>query len=211
MSERKASGNDNRLPLPSPKPGRAQDDRILAYARAHAPRHQARMPGRWVAGMATAGVVALAILIAQPQQPAKQRPMLEEYRGIATPAAAPTTDAPAAKAKTPASGLAPEPSAAGARLISPAADHDLAGNAPEALSERAAEQSADTAQADFSSAALDKEQLSKQLQGYADMLASGQEAKAREAYQTLRENCPTCGLPNTLEQALERYPPAAPP
>ncbi len=60
MSERKRPPENARLPLPAPRPGAALDEKIIAYARAKAPQRQRPHSGRWMAGLATAGIVAVA-------------------------------------------------------------------------------------------------------------------------------------------------------
>lgn len=206
---------DDGLPLPSPRPDRALDDRILDYARDHAPRPPAPAPGRWVAGLATAGIVAVALLIALPRQPAKQAVEQEASPGVAAspapglPAAARLAESdrlPVAKMQaSPTKETAAEPGreagASGRLQGAPAADSDLAGAAREAAEESVAAAAPAAPPAEQVTARA----LAQDLQHCADLLRSGHDREARAAYQSLRDACAHCELPDTLEQALERY------
>ncbi|MFT4520860.1 MAG: hypothetical protein ACI9JM_003268 [Halioglobus sp.] len=66
MSKREDQFSLDTLPKP-PSPA-ALDDKILAYARQQAPQKQPLWRSGWVSGIATAGVVAIAVLIADPSQ-----------------------------------------------------------------------------------------------------------------------------------------------
>ena len=68
MSERRQSPGKGKLPLPSPRSPRQLDDKILAYAQDNAPEKKSFIQPRWVAGLATAGVVVVALFITEPQQ-----------------------------------------------------------------------------------------------------------------------------------------------
>jgi hypothetical protein len=54
-------------------------------------------------------------------------------------------------------------------------------------------------------AELQADQLASQLQELAQLLEQGDEDRARTGYEQLRQSCPSCALPESLEQALTRH------
>ncbi len=71
MSDSSKAKTSGTLPLPKARSPRDLDERILAHARRHAPERQATFTPRWIPGLATAGIVGLALLIAYPQLPTR--------------------------------------------------------------------------------------------------------------------------------------------
>lgn len=195
MSQGKRTRSRDELPLPAPKSPDALDDKILSYARRMAPGRRSVAP-RWAAGLATVGVVLLAVFIAEPQRPQPAAP-----DGIPELQSAPA--APAAK----------KPMAAAPRakkLVSAERDAEFAAEtnagAATARLEDAPGAVAPVPEERATQEALDE--LAEDLAHCAALLAAGEESRAREAYQRLRSGCPECDLPQTLEQALDLYPPA---
>ena len=196
MTRGKRGSGQEHLPLPTPTSPRELDDRILSYARRNAPERRAFFPG-WAAGLATVSVLLVAVMIVapQPQQPATPKP---------SPAAEQSAPAPAAAKSNSVTAQGPE------RRKSTARDLEYAGEAEAGVSARAM---ADTAPAaalvrEKSATESAKESLAENLARCAELLEAGDEAGAREYYQRMRTDCPKCDLPPTLEQALDRYPPA---
>jgi hypothetical protein len=218
MSERRQSPGNGKLPLPSPRSPRQLDDKILAYARHNAPEKKSFIQPRWVAGLATASVVILALFITEPQQPTptfrELTPSLEENL--------PADAASAEKAKN-------KPAAPAARLkmsrsagqAAPIDKYELLADEPMADQETATDAMANTVEADqdmaysaiqpLEQAATDRElqiftneELRDKLQLYASMVEKGDGEQARAAYQQLRQACPDCALPDTLSQAITK-------
>lgn len=182
MSEQKHGHRTERMPLPSPRSTRELDDKILAYARDNAPRQRTHRPARWAAGLATAGIVAVAVLIALPQKPVPQlTKQVEERSSIAQYQAV----APVASMK----------------MTSPVLKEEI--SSLEEYAREPAPAARELASAG-TSAVLDEEQLHEQLKLCAELLEAGHEAQARATYQALREHSPACELPESLEEAIEQ-------
>jgi hypothetical protein len=216
MSERRQGPDEDRLPLPSPHSPRQLDDKILAYARDKAPEKKPFMQPRWVVGLATAGVVVVALFITEPQQQMPQfrelTPTLEENMPSDAASAekakrkptAPTmrmkmslgTGQAAAIDKYEMHADEPLPEreiAEGAMAAAVEADKDLVSSAVAPL---------ELSATDLELITLTTEELSDKLQRYADMVEKGEDVQARAAYQQLRHSCPDCDLSDTLAQAL---------
>jgi len=218
MSERRRSRRDKPLPLPAPRPGPALDDKVLAYARANAPQRRPRWIPGWTAGLATAGIAAVALMISLYPQTPPQVPAASHSRADA-PAPAAAADAISELRQT---RLAEEMSADGAperaaKAASPPAPATVQAAqatgrpAPATLGDEAAGADAGDAMeyagAGTATGGLSSAQLRETLAGYRELLLSGAGAQAEEAYRELRESCPGCELPDTLEEALQQYPP----
>lgn len=186
MSKHQGDMENGQLPLPSPRSPRELDQRILAHARARAPAERHPHTASWLGGMATTAVLVVAIYLTNstdtrlvPTAP----PVLTEQRETMG-AAAPVAGKARAKAE----------------II---ADFDALEAAPAAKQEP---QMAPAAAAQFQAikrvddTALD---LQVSLQHLQQLLANGQEDRALHEYQELRNACRDCGLPETLEQALQ--------
>lgn len=216
MSEHKHGHRTEHMPLPAPRSTQELDEKILAYARDNAPRQRRHRPARWVAGLATAGIVAVAVLIALPQRPTPQLARQVEERGsiaeyqVITPVTSMKMSGPEPREEISAlEEYADEPAPAAARALpaTPMADSDAASlNAASAASELAVAGTAAKAASN-----MDKEQLHEQLELCAELLETGREAQARASYQALREQCPACELPESLEEAVEQELPAKKP
>ena len=214
MNERKQSSGDGKLPLPSPRSPGELDDKILTYARHQAPAKISSFRPRWAAGLATASVVAMALFIADPQLQApgfRDAPATLEER--TAPDKIPNGTAahkPAAeRMKMSRSAMAPavvdkfellsdeaqteQEVASDAMLLPAPAGAGMSNNAPHPLTAN----TAGTQPKD-----IDTEDLVLQLRRCADLLLQGEEQQARAAYQQLRQGCPDCALPDTLEQAI---------
>jgi len=193
MSEHKHGHRTGHMPLPAPRSTQELDEKILAYARDNAPRQRRHRPARWVAGLATAGIVAVAVLIALPQRPTPQLARQVEERGsiaeyqVITPVASMKMSGPEPREEISAlEEYADEPASAASELA-------VAGTAAKAASN------------------MDKEQQHEQLELCAELLETGREAQARASYRALREQCPACELPESLEEAVEQELPAKKP
>ncbi|MCB1698041.1 MAG: hypothetical protein H6984_12600 [Pseudomonadales bacterium] len=220
MSRRNRSQRSARLPLPAPQPGAELDERILAYARANAPRRTVRRPGRWVAGLATAGVVAVAVMITLPQQ--TRSPLVQEREQGSSDAPAPAAMkisrqdmAQRRPAEQAAAGFVRAPAAPAATEPANAAENTTAsgiGHSAERGADRDADGLADIAVAEadqaFSQPVLSEQALRTELDRIRAELQAGEQSRARADYQLLRRHCPGCELPQELEQALSLYPPA---
>jgi hypothetical protein len=201
--------------LPRPRSPQQLDDKILAHARRQAPQRKAPWRPGWVTGMATVSIVAIALLMVPPQhllqnfqelpemsadadfaRPTSRVMMIErlELRALETP-----------KIKTRA--MAQHPQLTEESMPMP----EAVSSSP--MPERFEEPQADAeahAFAKITASAymrleplhLDPEQLALRLAKCADILEQGDEEQADRAYQTLRQECPACDLPDTLEQAL---------
>jgi len=214
MSKRRPGPAEGKLPLPSARSPQELDDKILAYARDNAPEKKPFLQPRWVAGLATASVVAIALFITEPQRQTPNftapAPTLEEGlspRAARTESAKKKPEATSARLKmSPSAGqaapldkyemLADEPlleQEIAADAIAAKTDEDRANRATQPL-----ELSATAAELKN----ITPEELSDKLQLYADMLDNGENEQARAAYQQLRQTCPDCALPDTLAQAI---------
>jgi hypothetical protein len=216
MSERRQSPGNGKLPLPSPRSPRQLDDKILAYARHNAPEKKSFIQPRWVAGLATASVVVVALFITEPQQPTPTfrefTPSLEENPPADAASAEKAKNkpaAPAARLKMSRSAgqaapidkyelLADEPmpdqeTATGAMANTVEADQDMAHSAIQPLEQTATDRELQI---------FTNEELRDKLQLYANMVEQGEGEQAHAAYQQLRQACPDCALPDTLSQAI---------
>jgi hypothetical protein len=222
MSDRRQSVGNGELPLPSPRSPRQLDEKILAYARDNAPEKKLFLPPRWVAGLATAGVVVLALFITEPQQPTPTfrefTPSLEEN----LPADAASAEKAKNKPAAPAARLKMSRSAGQAAPIDkyefadePMSDQETAtdamANTVEADHVEADQDMAHSAIQPLEQTATDRElqiftneELRDKLQLYANMVEKGEGERARAAYQQLRQACPDCALPDTLSQAITK-------
>lgn len=201
------------LDLPAPASPRELDQRILGYARERASQRAWHWQSGWTAGLATASVVAVAVLISMPQEPPTSsspalEPRLESPARSAQPvaesaaaergsAAAESPPAPQSSAKMALQRRAPA-AAAGASLPADGADLASAATSLDTMEEEspAAEPHGDVAM---------KESIAgpaARLEEIAAQFRDGDEQAAREAYHLLRRECPSCDLPETLEQAL---------
>jgi hypothetical protein len=202
------------LPLPSPRSPDGLDQRILAYARDNAPRSRPLLRPAWMTGAATACVLVVALLVGGPQQ---QAPLESEARKSeavgeaplpATPAAAPTAQR-AGGAQLEAT--APAASARAAHKL--AGDRDTRNYSE--LSQAAADaglQDLPAAQEEAADMPSDPQPvgepqwLAARIHEIALQLENGNQQAARDAYRALRQQCPDCQLPETLEEALAAYP-----
>ena len=225
MSERRQSPGKGKLPLPSPRSPQQLDDKILAYARDNAPEKKSFLPPRWVAGLATASVVVLALFITEPQQQTPQfkelTPTLKENLPSDAARAVKAKKKPAAPSTRMKMSLSTGQAAAidkyEMRADEPLPEQEIAAGAMAAAVE-ADKDRASSAAAPLEPSATDSElitftseELSDKLQLYADMVEQGEGVQARAAYQQLRQACPDCDLPDTLAQALVILPESEPP
>ena len=211
MSEHKHGHGSGHMPLPSPRSTQELDEKILAYARDNAPRQRRHQPARWVAGLATAGIVAVAVLIALPQRPTPQlarqveeRDSISENQVIVPVASMKMSGPEPGKEISALEEYAdePAPAAAAARAL-PATP--VAASEAEPLNDTSAASELAVAGAAAKAASnMDKEQLHQQLELCAELLETGREAQARASYRALREQCPACELPESLEEAIEQ-------
>jgi hypothetical protein len=212
MSDRKQRLQERKLPLPSPRSPRDLDDRILNHAREHAPPTRLFVQPRWLAGLATASVLLIAVFITEPEQSTPEfRAITPTDEDVATPSLsseATMADKPAARMKMSSDIASPT------RHIN---KYEILAEQEQNIQESSAHTPTETATTDdmvhlnkTAGAARDSAnnvtyndtEIRSQLRRYADLLQQGQATQARAAYQQLRSACPTCDLPATLEQAI---------
>lgn len=191
----------DKLPLPSPGSPRELDEKILAHARANAPAGKRAGPLAWGGGLATASILVVAVYLTNltgsndPAAPARV-PAAEEVS--LQPENAPA--APAAMKMQARSRASDE-----ASLAADYADtiEDLTAET-EASEGHAAALPANHLKAEADTAAIEP-LIRDRLEQFRAMLQRGQEEQARLEYAALRDSC-DCKLPQTLEQALARFP-----
>lgn len=182
MTERQTDQPISRLPeVRSP---RELDDRILAHARANAPRASRTPVLAWGSGLGAVAVLVLALYVVKLEDAART----VSAPPIADPAELSAGDAATREASTKAA---------------IAVQADMA--APERLEER---QATATGSAEKSAAAPARPAppLDAELEKLRTMVEAGQEEKARAAYADLRRRCVDCDLPARLEDALRNLP-----
>jgi hypothetical protein len=202
--------------LPRPRSPQQLDDKILAHARRQAPQRNAPWRPGWVTGMATVSIVAIALLIVPPQY---LLPISRDYSEIPVQRDSTSRKAPVIETKRFDFYSSLEMPKKETRAI---AQHpqltEESMPMPEAVSSSPMPERFEEPQADAEAHAfakitasaymrleplhLDPEQLALRLAKCADMLEQGDEEQADRAYQMLRQECPACDLPDTLEQAL---------
>ncbi len=200
MSRQDQDRGQDQLPLPSPRSPAELDQRILAHARDNAPVKTRSSALGWTGGAATAAALVLAVFLTRTADIDRAVPprALEE-----TPAATEAlSEALRQRAGAePAGGAAaPVESSARKALADFDAVREQTGTAPAAESP-AALATGIVAKND-ESAAL--ESLRDALQRLRQLLDEGDTDSARQGYADLRKACGECGLPETLEQALEQ-------
>lgn len=218
-----------KLPLPEPRSPRELDQTILDYARDHAPQKRPGGLPAWGAGLATVAIVGIAVLISEPQRPAPNlemaAPALEEslYAEMAD-TAAPAMASPQKAADPDSSSAEPKRSPMQSSRLKAVADDEqrlqqqysrrelavdsvAAGIVPGAPDQDAAQEVvSETEMASEALAEPHPASVHRQLHECARLLQQGEEVQAREAFRKLREACSQCGLPETLEQAIEEWP-----
>jgi len=194
MNKHRQETENGQLPLPSPRSPRELDQRILAHARANAPQKRPMVTAGWLGGIATTAVLVVAIYLTnttetnQELAPTVLKEVKEE--SAAAGAAAPIASSARAKLKTSAD--------FDAREIAPAEQEELQ-MAP------AAEATLDSASSFHAMKRADDAapNLQGTLRHLQDLVLRGEQEQAQREYQELRNACSECGLPDTLEEALE--------
>lgn len=155
-------------------------DRIIrARAEQALESDQRRRPRPWIAGLATAGALVLAVGVIVQQAP-QQAPPPSPQESAPAPSAISEDAAPAARSALP----------------RPAADAQLqSAPAPELATERA-----------FLSGLAETQAEAQAVLDIRALLADGQIEAARERVRALRENHPELELPEDLLEALEKTP-----
>ena len=193
MSQHRQDTENGQLPLPTPRSPRELDERILAHARAKAPEKRTMHTAGWLGGLATTAVLVVAIYLTNtsdtnqgltPPAPA----VLKEERATSA-AAASSASQPRAKLKdrADADNMQAAPAEQEELQMVPAAEM-----APDSAGFQAMKRAADTAP-----------NLQGTLEHLQQLLLRGEQARAYREYEELRNACSECGLPNTLEEALE--------
>jgi hypothetical protein len=227
MSERNKKAPNSGLPLPRRDSPAGLDGKVLAHAREHAPRRTPFFRAPWMTGLATAGVVVIAVLLSDTQapSPALQREIPADFSPAmqleqAAPGTSVTDDAaagqPTARLKATAEPRMSMESDK-ARSARDAADTDapldilphesragaagvagFAADAPENdAPSRKREADAELAEEAASQAGLDAEQLEAWLRRCADLQDAGETGKAVICHEELLEACPQCTPPAT--------------
>ena len=235
MSERDKTAPDGGLPLPRRNSPSGLDRKILAHAREHAPQRTPFFRAPWVPGLATAGVVVIAVLLSETQPPSRalQREVPADFAPSiqleqVAPGASVTDDAAleaSARLKATAEPRMPmEPDTAGAAGMAADADatrgilpQESAARAP-GVAEfsagaptteaalRKREADAELAEEAASAAGLDADQLEAWLRQCAELQDAGEPAKAATCYDKVLEACPQCTLPAPPEEAPGQEP-----
>jgi hypothetical protein len=158
--------------LPSPRSPQHLDTKILARARASAPRKRDRGWPVWGGGLATAAVLVTAVYLTQLTAPEPDRPQLEDFSADGEP-----------------------------RMQAPAATHmkrELA--QPREMADYASKIAAEPVEEAAGGAApVDLHEALEQLR---QLVSQGELEQARERYAELRASCGDCELPATLDEAL---------
>ena len=168
-----------KLPLPSPRSSSELDKKILAYAKQQLPEKKPYRPPLWLSGMATASVIAIAILIAIPDQPP----------ALPAPPRSAATKEPVKKVEMLMQQSARKQSAPLAASAALYAEQEMAAS--------------DSMQMPIS--ILDTVTIQQQLQEMDSLVKRGDSKQAALEYQEMKKHCPRCDLPATLEQAIEKY------
>jgi len=191
------------LPLPSPRSPGELDDKILSYSRSMAPTQQPWLQRHWAAGLATAGVLVLALFITVPKQP--------------VPGVGPLPDR--ALEETSFSSAAKRSKAAPAavrelRMLQERDEAAVAEDAAEPLPAKSPILQAEMMASDTMPAARAKQAaaglaLPAEREGILhrciELMQAGDTEQARALYGELRTQCPECALPDTLEQAISQF------
>lgn len=216
MKNTRSSERDARPTLPTHRSTARLDERVLARARANAPRKRPAHFARWSGGLATAALLVVAVLVTVPGQ--EPSPVLDEkQQPPGSPPATPTAVAADAMMKM---STDERSSRESPRRIASPQQYSEAGADAEADADADADAGNRSKQADFvqfnrivpadsptpqASELLTPEALSLELQRYREMLHAGSEKRARAEYRKLQLDCPDCALPETLEEAITRY------
>ena len=167
-----------KLPLPSPRSPSGLDKKILAYAKQQLPEKRTYRPALWLSGLATASVVAIAVIIAIPEQPRVSAPTADSPRTAVNESADMEIMVQRRARKQ------SVPMAASAALY---AEDDMAVAAAATMP------------------ILDSTTIHQQLREMAALVKRGESKQAALDYQKLKELCPHCDLPTTVEEAIEKY------
>jgi hypothetical protein len=179
--------------LPSPRSPTDLDDKILSYAKEHAPARRKWLQPAWATGLAAAAIAGVAVFVTVPQQqvPATLEAHKEVMAPVQTPAPAEAKMENRAMMKM--SRRRPEASAG------------AMGGAME-MEEIASFDSAMDMEAPALAAAVPQTENDVQtvLLQCKEWVGSGEIEKAEALYRDLQARCSDCGLPETLSEALEK-------
>lgn len=210
------------LPLPAPRSPRALDERITAYARGRAAQKTGWYRPRWAAGLATAGVAGIAVLLSlqapewSPENTLSAPPPQREAaadsdsaQSVAHAGAAPREARQAAleevvltaRKRKPRTQAADEPglSDRAAHKAAPQDQDDY--YAREAAPALGAMQDAGAAASALRQGAVGRSR--ELIAACLALLEQDDAAGAARCYQALRDTCPDCELPETLAEARE--------
>lgn len=192
--------------LPSPRSPAHLDDKILSYAKEHAPARRVWLQPAWATGIAAVAITGVAVFITVPQQPVPAT--LEVQKEVMAPAE--TTAPVAAEAKMENRAMMKmsrrEELADQAARRRPEPSAGVIGGAME-MEEMASFDSAMDREAPALAAAMPQTEDDVQtvLQQCREWVDGGEIEKAEALYRDLRERCSDCGLPETLGEALEVF------
>jgi alpha/beta superfamily hydrolase len=180
-----------KLPLPSPRSPSGLDEKILAYAKQQLPEKKPYRPALWLSGLATASVVAIAVIIAIPEQSRTIVPVVKPARLSAQSEKVEQPPAPR--------GAAMKESADMEMMVQRSARKQSTPQAAAALYAEQEVAAADTVPI------LDTITIQQQLQEMSTLVKSGDSKQASLDYRELKKLCPHCDLPDTLKEAIEKY------
>tara|TARA_R110002110_G_scaffold66978_1_gene182992 strand:- start:83068 stop:83751 length:684 start_codon:yes stop_codon:yes gene_type:complete len=217
MTEHRDPQANGKLPLPAPRSPQALDARILSASHARAPSPRRVHYRGWLGGAVTASVIVLAVYLTGPLQDTTHMPAPAEsgksratVGGESTSTMGTSLDQsqftqPMADAVTThqVEERAEREQFSAAEQQVQAEPGPAASTASTPALKRLAPDAAGTSQL-TGSAEVENNSLADDIRGrihdYAALLTEHPE-DARAAYQALRESCPQCSLPPTLEQA----------
>lgn len=222
MNARKKVTSGKNLPLPSPPSPLELDDKILAYARDNAPHKNRWLGHGWTAGLATAGIVVVSLLIIDTQAPQPAVFMdpapVQKKTQVQRATLEPAEQHSSAEAVMTLSRLSPQPATVASQTAAvqeKLEEAELADDAVAAPERNDAEVNYDSrrqlsAAKAKTSGSIGKGTVQARLLHCADLLQQGEEQQARALYQQLRRACADCALPETLEQAITAMSEAGP-
>ncbi len=184
-----------KLPLPSPRSPAQLDEEILAYAKQRAPSGKHYSRPAWIGGLAAVSVVTVAVLLVLPQQPDPVSPAMDldvqlestAERVVPEQFSSGNSATESARIGATATKLLRKEGSPMAARAGVAAMADEAASSAEVL------------------APPPQDLLQERLRELATLLESGDTKEAEAGYEALKNNCDSCKLPATLQEAIESF------
>ncbi|MEH6517584.1 MAG: hypothetical protein V7742_12930 [Halioglobus sp.] len=209
------------LNLPSPGSPSHLDEKVLQYAREQAPTRRSYLQPVWLRSMAAASVVVVAVLLVYPQQLDQVTPPIE-IEEIVVRESALLDDGPAA-ARAPerdgnymaqqammskasqADDSSSELRMRAAASPQPKLKRELAATSADSQVLAEKEVAPEMLIADAVPTPLDEETIRDILTEIEGLLSAGKTEQVEKAWLALKNRCPGCELPETLEEAITLY------